>query len=151
VGWILLAQDRDQWMALVNTVMKLFWVAERLAAFQEWLSFVESFSKLDFPIPLFWNYSTKMLYAHFFSVMDAAFAAFLLFLIWSAWEVPMSVMYVYVLESGISIYLWLYNPFVGPWPLFQFLDVYTQSVGLLGRGSARRKAATCTHDSTNTE
>jgi hypothetical protein len=24
--------------------------------------------------------------------------------------------------------------FVGPWPLFQFLDLFTQSVGLLGRG-----------------
>jgi hypothetical protein len=26
------------------------------------------------------------------------------------------------------------QPFVGPWPLFQFLDLFTQSVGLLGRG-----------------
>jgi hypothetical protein len=26
------------------------------------------------------------------------------------------------------------TPFVGPWPLFQFLDLFTQSVALLGRG-----------------
>jgi hypothetical protein len=25
----------------------------------------------------------------------------------------------------IPIYLWLYSPFVGPWPLFSFLIVYT--------------------------
>jgi hypothetical protein len=31
--------------------------------------------------------------------------------------------------------------FVGPWQLFQFLKLYT-SVGLLGRGLARRKAST---------
>jgi hypothetical protein len=39
----------------------------------------------------------------------------------------------------------------GPWPLLlQFLN-HTQSVGLLGWGSARRKAATYTQDNTNTE
>jgi hypothetical protein len=26
------------------------------------------------------------------------------------------------------------QPFVGPWPLFQFLDLFTQKIGLLGRG-----------------
>jgi hypothetical protein len=26
------------------------------------------------------------------------------------------------------------QPFVGPWPLFQFLDLFTQSVGLIWRG-----------------
>jgi hypothetical protein len=26
------------------------------------------------------------------------------------------------------------QPFVGPWPLFQFLDRFTQPVGLFGRG-----------------
>jgi hypothetical protein len=26
------------------------------------------------------------------------------------------------------------QPFVGPWPLFLFLDLFTQSLGLLGRG-----------------
>jgi hypothetical protein len=26
------------------------------------------------------------------------------------------------------------RPVVGTWPLFQFLDLFTQSVGLLGRG-----------------
>jgi hypothetical protein len=41
--------------------------------------------------------------------------------------------------------------FVGPCTLFQFLDFFTQSVGLLGRGSARRKVATCRQNSTNTE
>jgi hypothetical protein len=33
----------------------------------------------------------------------------------------------------IIICLWLYSP-CEPWPLFQFLDLLTQSVGLLGRG-----------------
>jgi hypothetical protein len=47
--WIDLVQDRDQWMALVNTVINFgfhkifenFLVAERLAASQEGLSFME--------------------------------------------------------------------------------------------------------------
>jgi hypothetical protein len=43
------------------------------------------------------------------------------------------------------------QPFVGPWPLFQFLDLFTQSAGLFGRGSARRKASTCPQGNTNTE
>jgi hypothetical protein len=44
------------------------------------------------------------------------------------------------------------QPFVGPWPLLQFRNVLlTQTVGLLGRGSARRKDATYTQDNTNTE
>jgi hypothetical protein len=33
----------------------------------------------------------------------------------------------------LPIYLWLYSRFVGSWPLFQFLDLFAQSVGLLGR------------------
>jgi hypothetical protein len=37
--------------------------------------------------------------------------------------------------SNLSIYLSMsLQPFVGPWTLFQFLDLFTQSVGLLGRG-----------------
>jgi hypothetical protein len=28
------------------------------------------------------------------------------------------------------------QPFVGPWPLLQFLDLFTQSVGLLGWGGS---------------
>jgi hypothetical protein len=36
--------------------------------------------------------------------------------------------------SSRAIYVWLYGPFIGPWPLFQFLDIFLQSVGLLGRG-----------------
>jgi hypothetical protein len=48
MDWIDLAQYRDQWRALVNTVMKLqipenagkFWVAAELAASQESLSYM---------------------------------------------------------------------------------------------------------------
>jgi hypothetical protein len=32
------------------------------------------------------------------------------------------------------------QPSVGPWPLFQFLNLFTKSVGFLGWGSVRRKA-----------
>jgi hypothetical protein len=50
----------------------------------------------------------------------------------------------------LSIYLSMaLQPFVGPWQLFQFLHLFTQSVGLLGRRSARCKAATSTQDNTN--
>jgi hypothetical protein len=43
------------------------------------------------------------------------------------------------LSIYISIYLSIYlsnslEPFVGPRPLFQFLSLFTQSTGLLGRG-----------------
>jgi hypothetical protein len=48
----------------------------------------------------------------------------------------------------LSINLWLYSP-CGPWPLLIVL-IYTQSVGLLGRGLARRKVATYTQN-TNTK
>jgi hypothetical protein len=41
--------------------------------------------------------------------------------------------------------------FVGPGPLFQILDLFTQTTGLLGRGSARRKAATYIQDNAKTE
>jgi hypothetical protein len=41
--------------------------------------------------------------------------------------------------------------FVGPWPLLQFRNLFTQTVGLLGRRSARRKVATYTQDNINTE
>jgi hypothetical protein len=34
----------------------------------------------------------------------------------------------------VCMYVWLYSNSLGPWPLFQFLDLFTQSVGLLGRG-----------------
>jgi hypothetical protein len=37
------------------------------------------------------------------------------------------------LSIYIYIYLWLYRLFVEPWPLFQFLNLFTQTVCLLGR------------------
>jgi hypothetical protein len=46
--------------------------------------------------------------------------------------------------SELSLSLWLYSPL----DLGRFFTSYTQSVGLLGRGSARRKAAACTRDNT---
>jgi hypothetical protein len=52
------------------------------------------------------------------------------------------------LSLSLSVAL---HPFVGPGPHFQFRDLFTQSVGLLGRGSARRKAAACTQDSSIAE
>jgi hypothetical protein len=58
--------------------------------------------------------------------------------------------------EGTSIYLSIYlsialQPFVGPCPLFQFLDLlHSRQVSLDG-GTGRRKAATCTQDITNTE
>jgi hypothetical protein len=39
------------------------------------------------------------------------------------------------------------QPFVGPWPLFQFLDPI-QSAGPFERGSARHKDATCIQKNT---
>jgi hypothetical protein len=39
------------------------------------------------------------------------------------------------MEKEMYVYLSMaLQTFVGPWPLFQFLDLFTQSVGLLGRG-----------------
>jgi hypothetical protein len=51
-------------------------------------------------------------------------------------------------EDIDSIYLWLYRPLLDLDSFFSFL-VSTQSARLLGRGSARRKAATCTQDNKN--
>jgi hypothetical protein len=50
-----------------------------------------------------------------------------------------------------SIYLWLYSPFVGPWPLFQFLNPIHSRDDFLGGGSARRKAAAFTQNNTKTK
>jgi hypothetical protein len=51
----------------------------------------------------------------------------------------------------LSIYLSVtLQPFVGPWPLFQFIDLL-HSVGLLGREISRRKASPYTHNNTITE
>jgi hypothetical protein len=36
------------------------------------------------------------------------------------------------------------QPFVGPWPLFQFLNLFTQTVGLLGRVNSLSQGATYT-------
>jgi hypothetical protein len=56
------------------------------------------------------------------------------------------------LPTYLPIYLSMaLQPFVGPWQLYQFIDLFSQPVGFLGRGSARRKAATYTKESTNTE
>jgi hypothetical protein len=43
------------------------------------------------------------------------------------------------------------HPFVGPWPLFQFLNPIHSRLGSLGGGSARRKAVTYMQNNTNTE
>jgi hypothetical protein len=41
--------------------------------------------------------------------------------------------------------------FVGPWPLFQFLDPMHIRQDSLDGGSARRKASTYTQNNTNTQ
>jgi hypothetical protein len=43
------------------------------------------------------------------------------------------------------------QPFVGPWLLFQFLNLLHSRQDSLDGGSAHRKATTCAEDSTNTE
>jgi hypothetical protein len=43
------------------------------------------------------------------------------------------------------------QPFVGPLPLSKFLNHIHSRAGSLDRGSAPRKAATCTQDNTDTE
>jgi hypothetical protein len=43
------------------------------------------------------------------------------------------------------------QPFVGPWPLFKFLDFLHSRHDPLDGGSPRRKATTCTLNSTNRE
>jgi hypothetical protein len=51
-----------------------------------------------------------------------------------------------------SIHQLLYSPIC--WalaPLLEFRNLFTQTVGLLGRESARRKASTYTQDNINTE
>jgi hypothetical protein len=58
--------------------------------------------------------------------------------------------YKYAICLSICLCLWLCSPFVGPGPLFQFLDLFIQSVELLGWGSARRKATTYTHRTAQT-
>jgi hypothetical protein len=50
MGWIDLAQERDEWMALMNTVMNLrvltitgkFLSSSTIGGSQEWLSFMKS-------------------------------------------------------------------------------------------------------------
>jgi hypothetical protein len=58
---------------------------------------------------------------------------------WTYTSTPPYAFMVYCLISYAQGQLYLYlsmalQPFVGPWPLFQFLNLFTQSVGLLGRG-----------------
>jgi hypothetical protein len=43
------------------------------------------------------------------------------------------------------------QPFVGPWLLFQYLDLFTQSVGLLGWGISPSQDRYLHTESTNTE
>jgi hypothetical protein len=43
------------------------------------------------------------------------------------WHTTRSVQVIIYLSTALQ-------PFVGSWPCFQFLDLFTQSVGLLGRG-----------------
>jgi hypothetical protein len=50
----------------------------------------------------------------------------------------------------LSVYLSMaLHFFVGPWPPFQFLDLLHSRYDSLEGGSGRRKAATCTQESTN--
>jgi hypothetical protein len=49
----------------------------------------------------------------------------------------------------LSVYLWLYSPLLSLDCFFSFLIFYSRYDSLDGR-SARRKAATCTQNSTNT-
>jgi hypothetical protein len=52
------------------------------------------------------------------------------------------------MDFSLSIYLYIYLWIYKPSDLGQFFSflIYTQSVGILGRGSARRKAATYTQN-----
>jgi hypothetical protein len=53
---------------------------------------------------------------------------------------------------SMSMYLSMaLQPSVRPWPLFHFLNLFTESVGLLEWGSALHKSTTRTEDDTNTE
>jgi hypothetical protein len=55
------------------------------------------------------------------------------------------------LSIYLSICLWLYSPFVGPWPLFQFLNPITNRQDSLDGGSARSKVATYKYKNINTK
>jgi hypothetical protein len=50
--------------------------------------------------------------------------------------VKMSTKFIAVTKFRATIFFfqWLYSPFLGPGLIFQFLDLFTQTVGLLGRG-----------------
>jgi hypothetical protein len=39
MDWIYLAQDRNQWMVLMNTAMNL-WISENVGDILEWLSYL---------------------------------------------------------------------------------------------------------------
>jgi hypothetical protein len=51
----------------------------------------------------------------------------------------------------LYISLWLYSPFVGPWPFYQFLNCIHSRYDSLDGGSAHLKAAAYTQNNTNTE
>jgi hypothetical protein len=64
-------------------------------------------------------------------------------------SIYLSSIYLSVLSLYVSTYLPTYlptalQPFVGSWPLFQCLELFTQSVGLLGRGIRSSQASTQT-------
>jgi hypothetical protein len=64
----------------------------------------------------------------------------------------LSLTFLFVVELSIInlIYLWLYSPFVGPWPLFQFLNS-KQSVGLPWAGDKPVTRSLLTHRTTQTQ
>jgi hypothetical protein len=58
---------------------------------------------------------------------------------------------IFVVVVVVVVVVVALQPFVGPWPLFQFLDPIHSRYNSLDEGSARRKAATYTQNNANTE
>jgi hypothetical protein len=72
------------------------------------------------------------------------------------WSWLLELFIIYLLKMLYYYYYYYYyiiimalQPFVGPWQLFSVSWSYTQSVGHLGGGSARRKASVYTQNNTN--
>jgi Na+/proline symporter len=68
----------------------------------------------------------------------------------SSWKLGFHIIIIIIIIIIIVIIMTL-QPFVGPWPLFHFLDPIHSQQDSLDRGSARRKASTYTQNNTNTE